>query len=202
MSMADRRVFADKLQDRRSDEDRRGRGAERVNGAAWLVTGLVIGALLGWAWTTWRLDRRLTDALETLRTEEQQRRHELARELAASKDLLAELQVGELELQEQLDVTAGRVAELLDETKEQKKELERAEARIFDRESTIDSLRSKLYAARNTATNLEDVLETRTSELEILRARLNALSAATTSEADPLSSIVVDLGDTLSIERD
>ena len=97
-----------------------------------------------------------------------------------------------------------QVKELGDATREQEIELERAEARVFDRESTIDSLRSKLYASRNRATDLENELETKTSELEILRERFKAASAGTVTEAehDPLSSIIVDLGDTLRVDRD
>ncbi|MDJ0925705.1 MAG: hypothetical protein QNJ77_14210 [Acidimicrobiia bacterium] len=177
-----------------------------MNGATWLVIGLVIGGVAGWVWTTWRLDRRLSEALDSLRAEQQQRQRELAVDLTTTRGQLAELQANELELREELSHSANRVAELLNETKEQTKELDRAEARVFDRESTIDSLRSKLYASRNTATDLENELETKTSELEILRERFNALRSARvgedTADVDPLSSIVVDLGDTLSVERD
>jgi chromosome segregation ATPase len=158
---------------------------------------MLIGLVAGWAWTTWRLDQRLTDALDTLRDEEARRRRELVEELEESGRQAAMLSAAAQELSQQVE-EFGATA------RDQEKELERAEARIFDRESTIDSLRSKLYASRNRATDLENELETKTSELEILRERFKAASAGAVAEteSDPLSSIVVDLGDTLSIDKD
>lgn len=168
-----------------------------VSTGIWLAVGILIGLAAGWAWTSWRLDQRLTDALDTLRDEEVRRRRDLIKELEESSERATSLVAATDELSqqvEQLGVT----------TREQEKELERAEARVFDRESTIDSLRSKLYASRNRATDLENELETKTSELEIMRERFKAASAGSVPEPqeDPLSSIVVDLGDTLSIERE
>ncbi len=168
-----------------------------VSTGVWLAVGTLIGLVAGWAWTTWRLDQRLTDALETLRDEEESRRRDLVEELEESGRRATMLSAATEELSRQ-------VKELGDATREQEIELERAEARVFDRESTIDSLRSKLYASRNRATDLENELETKTSELEILRERFKAASAGTVTEAehDPLSSIIVDLGDTLRVDRD
>ena len=168
-----------------------------VSTGVWLAVGILIGLAAGWAWTTWRLDQRLTDALDTLRDEEASRRRDLVEDLEESQRQTTMLSAAADEL--------GRQVERLDVTaREQEKELERAEARIFDRESTIDSLRSKLYASRNRATDLEDELETRTSELEILRERFKAASAGAAAEPehDPLSSIVVDLGETLTYDKD
>ena len=161
-----------------------------VSTGIWLAVGLLIGLAAGWAWTTWRLDQRLTDALDTLRDEEASRRRDLVEDLDESERQVTMLSANAEELNQ-------RVEDLGATTREQERELERAEARIFDRESTIDSLRSKLYASRNRATDLEN-------DLEILRERFKAASAgaAAGAEADPLSSIVVDLGDTLSIEKD
>lgn len=168
-----------------------------VSTGIWLAVGILIGLAAGWAWTTWRLDQRLTDALETLRDEEERRRRDLARELEESKERATSLLTATDELSQ-------RVEQLGDTAREQEKELERAEARVFDRESTIDSLRSKLYASRNRATDLENELETKSTEMEILLERFKAASAAAAPEPqeDPLSSIVVDLGETLSIDRD
>lgn len=168
-----------------------------VGTGIWLAVGVLLGLAAGWAWTTWRLDQRLTDALETLREEGERRRRDLVEELEESGRQANILSTAAEELSQQ-------VKELGDVTREQERELERAEARIFDRESTIDSLRSKLYASRNRATDLENELDTTTSELEILRERFKAASAGAVAETDhdPLSSIVVDLGDTLRVDRD
>ena len=94
--------------------------------------------------------------------------------------------------------------ELAAEIREQGREMDRAEARIFDRESTIDSLRAKLFAARNTARNLESELEATKNELSRLKQHFNESHTdepLETKEADALSSIIVDLGDTLSVDR-
>ncbi len=161
-----------------------------VSTGIWLAVGVMIGFGAGWAWTTWRLDQRLTDALDTLRDEEASRRRDLVEDLDESERQVTMLSATAEELSQQVEDLGAT-------TREQERELERAEARIFDRESTIDSLRSKLYASRNRATDLEN-------DLEILRERFKAASAgaAAGAESDPLSSIVVDLGDTLSIEKD
>lgn len=168
-----------------------------VSTGIWLAVGVLIGFVAGWAWTTWRLDQRLADALETLRSEERRQRHDLVEELAGSKKRAEALAITTQELQ-------ADVEQLVVEGKDREKEIERAEARIFDRESTIDSLRSKLYASRSRATDLEDEVETKKTELKILRERFKAVSppAITETQDDPLSAIVVDLGETLSVERD
>lgn len=168
-----------------------------VSTGIWLAVGALIGLVAGWAWTTWRLDQRLTDALDTLRDEEARRRRDLVAELEESEKHTAALSATADELR-------AKIEQLGAEAREQEKEIERAEARIFDRESTIDSLRSKLYASRNRATDLEDALETKTNEMEILLERFKAASAGAAAERehDPLSSIVVDLGETLSIDKD
>jgi chromosome segregation ATPase len=168
-----------------------------VSTGIWLAVGLLIGLLAGWAWTTWRLDQRLTDALDTLRSEETRRRQDLVEELASSEKRVETLATTNNELR-------GNVEQLKLEAKDREREVERAEARIFDRESTIDSLRSKLYASRNRATDLEAEVETKKTELEVLRERFKAVSTAAMPEAadDPLSSIVVDLGETLSVEQE
>lgn len=176
-----------------------------MDNAVLLVIALIVGLVAGWAMTSRRVGKQSKDAINTLREDERQRRAELATALEHSEHQNAALRADEVELRRQLERSTTRSDQLTVEVREQSRELDRAEARIFDRESTIDSLRAKLFASRNTTRNLEKQLEATKGELELLKQHFNELHAELPDEADAsdaLSSIVVDLGDTLSVERE
>jgi len=178
---------------------------ELVNNLVWIAIGLAIGLGAGWLLAGRQLGRQKDEAIKSVRDEEQRRRRELSVAIEKVERQNAALQSDDRELRRQLELSVARSDQMATDVREQAKEQERAEARIFDRESTIDSLRAKLFAARNTSRNLEKELEGTRAEFELLKKHFNALHAAEpdeVDESDALSSIVVDLGDTLSVDRD
>lgn len=176
-----------------------------LDNSVWLAIGLIFGLGAGWAITSRRIGKRTDDAIETLQESERQRRVDLATALEESERQTAALRTDDTELRKQIEISTARIEQLAGEAREQTRELDRAEARIFDRESTIDSLRAKLFASRNTARSIESELEANKNELELLKKHFNELHAAMpdkASDSDALSAIVVDLGDTLSVDRE
>ena len=97
----------------------------------------------------------------------------LTRALRHSQKRLAGLEITVPELETRLQERNRRVAKLRDQ--------------VLDRESTIDSLRSRLYVARLSATLLED-------ELEQLRHQSNS------DETTATNSITISVGGGLEIE--
>ena len=178
---------------------------ELVNNSVWIALRLAIGLGAGWLLAGRQLGRQKDDAIESDRNEEQRRRRELSATIEKAERQNAALQADDKELRRQLELSVARADQMAIDARERARDQDRAEARIFDRESTIDSLRAKLFAARNTSRNLEKELEGTRAEFELLKKHFNALHAAKpdeVDESDALSSIVVDLGDTLSVERD
>lgn len=176
-----------------------------LSSSAWLGIGLVVGLAVGWIMASRRVRKEADDAIEAIRTKQQQYRAEVSLELSHAERQITALRADDSELRLQMEKAAARVERLAAEGRELTREMDRAEARIFDRESTIDSLRAKLFASRNTTRSLERELDVARNDLDLLKTHLDKVQAAedeTVPEADPLSSIVVDLGETLSIERD
>ena len=176
-----------------------------LDGSVWLFAGLAAGFLAGWALASTRIGKQKAQAIDALEKSERQRRADLAADLEASERRSTTLRTEAAELRNRLESSAAKVEELAAEARDQGREMDRAEARIFDRESTIDSLRAKLFAARNTARNLESELEATKNEMNLLKEHFNESHTdqpLEIAEDDALSSIVVDLGDTLSVERD
>lgn len=169
-----------------------------------LGVGLIIGLAVGWLMASRRVRKEADEAIEAIRAKEQQYRAEVAMELSHAERQIVALRADDSELRRQLEKAIARVEQQATEGRELTREMDRAEARIFDRESTIDSLRAKLFASRNTTRNLEKELDIAKDDLNLMREQYNELRAASqpVAENDPLSSIVVDLGETLSVERD
>ena len=176
-----------------------------LDNSVFIFVGLAIGLAAGWSLAARRLGRQKRQAVAAAEQQEREARQELAKARAESDQRIAALRADETQLRRQLERSAARIEQLADDAREQAREQDRAEARIFDRESTIDSLRAKLFASRNTARGLEGELEIARNELELLKQHFNESHAAEPIEItqdDVLSSIVVDLGETLSIDKD
>ena len=141
---------------------------ELVNNSVWIAIGLAIGLGAGWLLAGRQLGRQKDDAIESVRNEEQRRRRELSATIEKAERQNAALQADDKELRRQLELSVARADQMAIDARERAREQERAEARIFDRESTIDSLRAKLFAARNTSRNLEKELEGPRAEFELL----------------------------------
>ena len=124
----------------------------------WLAGGLLLGLIVGWL-AAWRSHaRRHSRELSKTNAESQRQRVRLATELEELR-----FRAKEFDTKLGSEIRARQEAEqandkLQSQLKESRRTSAKAEAKIADREATIDSLRSKLYGAHSSVARLEDEL--------------------------------------------
>jgi predicted nucleic acid-binding Zn-ribbon protein len=152
---------------------------------AWASFGVAIGLAFGWLMSMRRIRAERHRLEQEQRNHVQQARAEataLSCSLRRARNRLAELESIVPDLEARLDERNRKVAKL--------------QSQIIDRESTINSLRSRLYGARISATLLEEQLES----LQYQHSTIDAGLPESASSAGGSSSLTVSLGDGLVIE--